>query len=120
MGDCRLIDAPDISVTACLTPLGDLSQKDYWHADEITAQYMLGIGAYIIEHPDQSNDPNAQQLAGVESALTAYRSILLGQGEKPSTALEKLLAMKARDELPGFVRNAFKQFLKEGSENFAR
>ena len=54
-----LIDAPDVTVNACLEPLGGLSAKGYAHFAEIVAQYTLAMAAFIIENPGKANDPDA-------------------------------------------------------------
>jgi hypothetical protein len=111
-----LTDAPDVSVTACLDPLAGVSQANYSHGAEIVVQYILSIGAFIIQHPEKEKDPVAQQLAGVEGALNAYRSILKAEPAANSPPLEKLLDMQARGQLPGFVRKAYVRCSAEGGE----
>jgi hypothetical protein len=111
-----LTDAPDVSVEACLDPLGGVSEKNYAHAPEIIVQYMVAMAAFIIENPEKQNDPDAQQLAGVEGALNAYRSMRAAQPDKTSPALEKLLGMQSRGELPGFVRKASLHCSAKGAE----
>lgn len=102
-----LTEVPDISVTVCDDPLGGVVQSDYAYAPEILVQYMFSMAAHIIEHPEITNDPNAQQLAGVEGALTAYRSILRQKPDAKSPALERVLQAQTRRELPDFVQKAF-------------
>lgn len=110
-----LEDAPNVMVSACLDPLGGVSISRYTHSDEIIVQYMLGMGAFIIENPGKVHDHHAQQLAGVESALNAYQSIRAVQSDDQSPALESLLAMQLQGELPAFVQKAFHQCLaKDG------
>ena len=111
-----LTDAPDVSVTACLEPLGGVSEKDYAHAPEIIVQYMVAMAAFIIENPGKANDPDAQQLAGVQGALNAYRSMRTAQPDHKSPTLEKLLETQSRDELPGFVRKAYLHCSAKGAE----
>jgi len=102
-----LTDAPDVSVTVCADPIGGVSEKGYVLTPEIVVQYMLGMAAFVIENPSKSNDPDALQLAGVESALNAYRSTRVTQPNDSSPKLDELLGMKSHGELPGFVRKAF-------------
>ncbi|MGH6615178.1 hypothetical protein [Sphingomonas sp.] len=111
-----LIDAPDVSVTACLDPLGGVSRESYAHTPEIIGQYTIAMAAFIIENPGKANDPDAQQLAGVEGALNAYRSMRTAQPAKESPALEKLLGLRSRNELPGFVRKAYLRCLAKGAK----
>jgi hypothetical protein len=104
-----LTDVPDISVSVCSDPLGGVIGEKYAHAGEITVQYIFGMAALIIENPGTANDVDAQQLAGVESALKAYRVMRGARPDEQSPALEKLLGMQGRGELPDFVRNAYRE-----------
>ena len=102
-----LTDAPDVSVTVCADLIVGVSEKTYAHAPEITVQYMLAMAAFLIENPSKSNDPDAQQLAGIESALNAYRAMRAAQPDDKSPGLEKLFGMQRQGELPDFVRKAY-------------
>lgn len=113
-----LTETPDVSVTACLASLGGMSRKDYARAPEIVAQYTLAMAAFILGNPAKSNDPDAQQLAGVEGALNAYRSIRAAQPQEKSPALEKLLELQSRGELPAFVQKAYLHCAAKGAEEF--
>jgi hypothetical protein len=99
-----ITDAPDVSVTVCSDLLGNVVSSSYAHRAELTVQYVLGMGAFVVEHPDKANDADAVQLAGVESALAAYRVMRAG-GQSP--AMETLVALQDHGELPGFTRDAF-------------
>ena len=102
-----LTEAPDVSVTVCATTMGGLLKSKYPYAGEIVLQNSFAMAAFVIEHPDKANDPEAQQLAGMEGALTAYRSILRDKPDARSPALDGLLKTQSRGELPGFVRKAW-------------
>lgn len=102
-----LTEAPDVTVTVCADALAGVLESKYPHAGEIILQNMFSMAAFVIEHPETADDPNAQQLAGVEGALGAYRSILRDKPEAKSSALESLLNTQSRGELPGFVRKAW-------------
>jgi len=111
-----LTEAPDVSVSACLAPLGGASLAKYGHFNEIIAQYTFAMATLIIEHPEAANDLQAQQLAGVEGGLTAYRSMLRADPKAKSIELDKLLEMQRRGELPGFVRSSLKGCGGKGEE----
>jgi hypothetical protein len=105
-----LTDAPDVSVTVCAGPLGNVvSEKGYKHSADIVVQYVLAMGAFIIENPGKADDLDAQQLAGVESALKTYRSMRAAKPDEQSPILDKLLVLQDKGELPGFVREAFRK-----------
>ena len=101
-----LVEAPDVSVTLCTDALGGMYQSEYPHTAEIILQDSFAMGAFAIEHPDKANDPEAQQLAGVEGALNAYRSILRDKPDTKSAFLDKLLQTQTQGGLPDHVRQA--------------
>ncbi|HEY5722521.1 MAG TPA: hypothetical protein VIT45_09385 [Allosphingosinicella sp.] len=101
-----LTEAPDVSVTLCTDALGGMDDGEYPHTAEIILQDSFAMGAFAIEHPDKANDPEAQQLAGVEGALNAYRSILRDRPEAKSAFLDKLLQTRAEGGLGDHVRQA--------------
>ncbi|HEX5184204.1 MAG TPA: hypothetical protein VFW19_13785 [Allosphingosinicella sp.] len=101
-----LVDAPDVTVHVCGDALGGLLRSNYVYGPEILVQDALSMGAFAIEHPEAANDPDATQLAGVEGALDAYRSILRDKPEARSPALDALLQARSRGALPDFIRKA--------------
>jgi hypothetical protein len=101
-----LTDTPDVSVTICPDALGGVVGSKYRYAGEILIQDMFSMAALVIEHPETATDANAQQLAGVEGALKAYRSILVGKPKARSPALEALLQAQSRGQLADLVRKA--------------
>lgn len=102
-----LEDVPDISVKVCAEPLGGVVGSDYPHSADITVQYVLAMAANVIRHPKTATDEIAQQTAGVESALIAYRAMYRGEPSVRSSALENLLELKAQGKLADFVRQAY-------------
>ncbi|HEX8626090.1 MAG TPA: hypothetical protein VF782_13575 [Allosphingosinicella sp.] len=108
-----LTDAPDVTVTICPDALGGLVGSNYLHAGEIILQNSFSMAAFLIEHPEAANDPNAQQLAGLEGALKAYRSILRDAPDAKSAALERLVQTQSRGQLSDFVRKAWRRCSKK-------
>lgn len=107
-----LIDAPDVTVSVCLDPLGHISGKDYAHSDVIVVQYSFAMAAFIIENPGKESDVDAQQLAGVEGALNAYRAMHAAKPDEKSPTLDKMLETQSRGELPAYVREAYSHCTK--------
>jgi hypothetical protein len=103
-----LQDIPDINVTMCFAPLGDLPKEEYRYNSRIRGQFVLGMGAYLIEHPQKAADNSATYIAGVESALKAYKSILKSKPESKSHALDDLVAKQDEGNLADFIRDASK------------
>lgn len=100
-------DAPDISVGVCLGSLGGVGPKDYPYGRQVLLQYMFSMAALIIEHPETAKDENAQQLAGVESALKAYRVIVAARPDGRSANLDTLVKAQADGRLAEVVQKAW-------------
>jgi hypothetical protein len=97
-----LTEAPDVSVTICLSSLGDM-EEGYQYAAEIMLQYTFSMAVLVIQHPDMANDPNARQVAGAAGALRAYRAILRSRPDARSPGLDSLMEIESRGGLPEFI-----------------
>ena len=100
-------EAPDVTVTLCGDALGGILESKYPYRSQILFQDMFGMAAFVIGHPESANDLNAQQLAGIQGALAAYRSILRDKPQPRSRELDKLLETEAAGKLPDFARTAW-------------
>ena len=107
-----LSDVPDVNVTPCPSPLGDLVPSDYRHAARIFSIYVLAMGVYAIEHPEKAEDETPQYLAGVEGALKAYKAILKSKPGATSEDLDDLLAKQQSGKLEAFVKTASQECSK--------
>lgn len=97
-----LTEAPDVSVNVCLGSLGGMDEG-YPYAGEVMLQYVFSMAVLVIEHPEMTNDPNAQQVAGVAGALRAYRAILGNKPDATSPALDSLMEIESQGGLPEFI-----------------
>jgi hypothetical protein len=102
-----LTEAPDVTVNICGAALGGILESKFPYTSQILFQDMFGMAAFVIERPESANDMNAQQLAGIERALEAYRSILRHKPQAKSPELDKLLETQAAGKLPDFARKAW-------------
>jgi hypothetical protein len=98
-----LTEAPDVSVRVCLSSLGGM-EEGYAYEGEIMLQYTFSMAVFVIQHPGMTNDPNAQQVAGVAGALRAYRAILSNRPNARSPSLDSLMEIESRGGLPEFIR----------------
>jgi hypothetical protein len=101
-----LQDVPDVNVTPCPFPLGDLVPSDYPHRALIFSVYVLSMGVYAIEHPEKTTDETPQYVAGVEGALKAYQAILKNKASARSEDLDDLLEKQGNGKLAEFVKTA--------------
>ena len=105
-----LEDIPDINVNICAPILfgRDFLAEQYKYTPQLSYQATFGSAVYLIEHPEKAGDTDAQFVAGAESALKAYSSIVKTDAQAKSKALEALLEKQKEGKLAEFVRNASK------------
>ena len=87
----RLIEVHDIHVAICAAVFSDLDATRNKYSGQITRQYMLASGAFVIENPDKAADAAATNLSAVQSVLKVYSAILQQKPEAKSKALDDLL-----------------------------
>jgi len=95
---------PDITVDMCFHFVGGVQKvKKFPHESEIAVQTGWGQLAYQIEHPDAKPDDEATFVAGVESALKVYESILAAEPKSRVPFLDDLAVKRDKGELAAFV-----------------
>lgn len=74
-------------------------------------QYQLSGVAYQIQHqislPKTLEEKQAIHLAALEGVLRAYESLLPRRAENRSEKMDEALALRAKGELPAFVKSLF-------------
>lgn len=103
-----LNDVPDPTVNICFAPLGHFVAEEYRYDTKIRGIFVMGMGAYLIEHPQKAADNSSVYLAGLESALKAYRSILKTNPQAKSHTLDELVGKQDEGQLQEYVRDASK------------
>jgi hypothetical protein len=104
-----LEDVPDINVNMCSSVMGDLGHSRYRYAPQLGAQFGFEMAVFIIEHPNQTNDLNAQYMAGLQGALRAYKNILKTQPMAVSAQMEALINLQDKGKLEDYVRERAKE-----------
>ena len=104
----RLSDVHDIHVPLCPVLLGEFNDAKYKYRHQITRQYMLASGAFIIENPDKAGDINAMNLAAVESTLKVYSGILQQKPDAKWKTLDDLLKKQSPGKLDDTLRKQCK------------
>ena len=99
-----LIEVPDIHIELCSDYLGPVFGAKRNYDTEIFGQTMFSSAAFIIEHPDQTNDRVAVNLAGLEGALKVYEAILKVKPKARWAYLDDLIAKREKGELQGYVQ----------------
>jgi hypothetical protein len=99
-----LAAVPDITVNVCSDFLKPLMDKDKNYSSEIFGQSVYGSAAFIIENPDKADDDEAVYLAGLESSLKTYESILKVKPKAKWPFLDELIEKRGKGELDDYVR----------------
>jgi hypothetical protein len=95
----RLSDVHDVHVPLCSALLGEFNDSKYKYKHEVTRQYMLASGAFIIENPDKAADTKAMNLAAVGSVLKVYSAILHQKQDAKWKSLDDLLKKQTQAKL---------------------
>jgi hypothetical protein len=95
----RLSDVHDIHVPLCPALLGEFNDLKYKYRHEVTRQYMLASGAFIVENPDKAADTKAMNLAAVGSVLKVYSAILQQKQDAKWKPLDDLLTKQTQGKL---------------------
>ena len=77
-------------------PLMDKTGK---YNAEIFAQYTIGMAAFKLANPERKADENAAQLAGFQSALSAYKAIVKQDPQAKTAAIDDVLAKSDKGKL---------------------
>ena len=104
----RLSDAHDIHVPLCQALLGEFNDAKYKYRHEITRQYMLASGAFLIENPAKAGDVAAMNVAAVESVLKVYSAILQQKPDAKWKTLDDLLKKQSQGKLDDALRKQCK------------
>jgi hypothetical protein len=104
----RLSDAHDIHVPLCPALLGEFNDAKYKYRHEITRQYMLASGAFLIENPAKAGDVAAMNVAAVESVLKVYSAILQQKPDAKWKTLDDLLKKQSQGKLDDALRKQCK------------
>jgi hypothetical protein len=92
-------ETKDVTVGLCGGVVGQFADKKYKYLNELLTAYDLGMAAFKLENPAKASDEKAAQLAGVESVLKTYESILKEKRAATNKRTDELLAKRNSGEL---------------------
>jgi hypothetical protein len=105
-----LVEAPDISVAVCADVAVPIVQAK--ESLQGMGLWLLGSGAFAIEHPDNAEDMAAVNAAGLRSLLKAYASSRR-RNEPAVKLLEDLAAREHKGELDAWMVEAVQSCIKK-------
>lgn len=103
-----VIAAPDVHVRVCTNLLADLRRPKYKYRSELLVQQLLSSAAFVIEHPEQASDDEAQSVGGMEGVLKAYSAILKAEPQATAPSLDAFLQQQKEGKLADAVREKTK------------
>jgi hypothetical protein len=92
-----------VGVKVCPLILG--VEKRYKYSSELIVQYTIGMAAFKLANPERAGDEDAAQLAGIESAISFYESMIKTEEKSKSSFMNQLLAKRADGSLAQFVKD---------------
>jgi hypothetical protein len=102
-----VIETDDVTVVICTGNFMDAAlEKKNKYGSELLAQYTIGMAAFKLENPSKKDDENAAQLAGIESMLRAYETMVKEKPKAKFAGMDDLLAKRDKDELKALVEAA--------------
>jgi len=96
-------DTPDYTVTVC-DVLAEGQKVGGPYSAELLAQQLFGNVAYQIAHPAGRRDEITLQMAGIESVLRTYRTLIAHDASARVAYLDTLLDKERAGELAAFMR----------------
>jgi hypothetical protein len=99
-----VVAAPDVHVRLCTALLSDLRRPKYKYRPELSTQLLISSAAFLIEHPDQSEDNVAQGVGGMEGVLKAYAAILKADPQAAAPSLDGYQQKQKEGKLVDAVR----------------
>jgi len=97
-----VIATDQVSVTVCSLLISGIDKK-YKYNGEVFGQYTIGMAAFKLANPDKAKDEQATQLAGIDSALTSYESMVKEQPKARNAFMDDLLSKRATGALAQYV-----------------
>ncbi len=98
-----LVETKDVFISVCSDVTKDALKKKNKFAGELLIQQSLGMAVFKLTNPDQAENENAAQLAGLQSMLKSYEAMVAENPKAKSVAMDDLIAKRDNDELKALV-----------------
>ena len=98
-----VIEVPDVHVQVCMI-LDQQPKGNKKHSADIFGGEVLAQTAFVLQHPDEQSDLNAQLLAGVGGALRVYAAVVKANEKDRQPYLDDLVKRRDAGTLNEFVR----------------
>lgn len=98
-----IADTDEVTVTICSDSMKLIPEKKNKFKGELLMQYTFGMAVFKLENPDKKNDENAAQLAGIESMLRTYETMIAENEKAKNAELDALVSKSKNNELKALV-----------------
>lgn len=99
-------DTDEVSVVLCSETMKLIPEKKNKFKGELLMQFTFGMAVFKLENPDQKDDENAAQLAGIESMLKSYEVMVTENNKAKNAELDALLVKRNNGELKALIESA--------------
>lgn len=98
-----IADTDQVSVVICSDSMKLIPEKKNKFKAELLMQYTFGMAVFKLENPDKKNDEKAAQLAGIESMVRTYETMIAEDEKAKNAELDALVAKSKNNELKTLV-----------------
>jgi hypothetical protein len=95
-----------VSVVLCSDMMKLIPEKKNKFKSELLMQFAFGMAVFKLENPDKKSDEKAAQLAGLESMLRTYETMIAENEKAKNAELDNLLTKRNNSELKTLVEAA--------------
>lgn len=99
-----LVDTKDVTVGMCGDTMKLNPDKKNKYKSELLMQLMFGMAKFKLENPDQKDDEDAAQVAGLESMLKSYEAMKAEKKKARNKKLDELVRKRDNGELIALVK----------------
>ena len=100
-----LADTDKVTVVLCEQTMRLIPEKKNKFKAELLMHFTFGQAVFKLENPDQKDDENAAQLAGVESMLRTYEQMVSENEKARNAELDGLIVKRENGELKALVES---------------
>lgn len=101
-----LVETDQVSVVLCSDTMKLIPDKKNKFKSELLMQFSFGMAVFKLENPDQKADETAANLAGLESMLRTYETMVAANEKAKNADLDALLVKRGNGELKALVEAA--------------
>ena len=98
-----LVETKDVFVSVCTDIAKDALKKKNKFGGELLIQQSLGMAVFKLTNPDQAENENAAQLAGLQSMLKSYEAMIAENPKAKFAAMDDLIAKRDNNELKSLI-----------------